>query len=114
MSGAANGLVGGSGFGTGGSIVTQVGPGLPSLDPYIAASFQIGHYTVPETNTVLNATEALVYGYRSIGVQYGQTFITGTSFQVTLSESRQFYHTGAANSKGGIRRLRATDLISAA
>jgi outer membrane protein len=96
VSGNANGLVGGSGFGSGGSVITQVGPGLPSLDPYLAAQFQIGHSTVPETNTVLNQTEALVYGYRSFGVQYGQSFITGTAFQVTLSESRLFYHTGSA------------------
>ena len=96
VSGNANGLVGGSGFGSGGSILTQVGPGLPSLDPYIAAQFQMGHSTVPETNTVLNQTDALVYGYRNFGVQYGQSFITGTNFQVTLSESRIFYHTGSS------------------
>lgn len=95
VSGAANGLVGGSGFGSGGSIVTQVGPAPPGLDPYIAAQFQIGHSTIPETNTVLNQTDALVYGYRSFGVQYGQTFLTGTSYQVTLSEGRTFYHSGA-------------------
>jgi len=95
VSGAANGLVGGSGFASGGSIVTQVGSSVPGLDPYIAAQFQIGHSTVPETNTVLNAAEALVYGYRSVGVQYGQSFITGTSYQVTFSEGRVFYHSGA-------------------
>ena len=95
VSSAANGLVGGSGFGTGGSIITQVGPGLPGLDPYLAAQFTIGHSTIPETNTVLNQTSALVYGYRNFGVQYGQQFITGTSYQVTLSEGRTFYHTGA-------------------
>jgi len=95
VSAVANSLVGGSGFGTG-SIVTQVGPNPPSLDPYLAAQVGIGHYTIPESNTVANQTDALVYQNRYFGVQYGQSFITGTSFQVTLSENRQFYHTGFA------------------
>jgi outer membrane protein len=95
VSGNANGLVGGSGFGLG-TIITQVGPNPPNLDPYIAAQAGIGHYTIPETNTVLNQTDALAYQSRYFGVQYGQSFITGTSFQVTLSESRTFYQNGAA------------------
>ena len=38
----ANGLAGAAAFGTGGGIVTQVGPSPPNLDPYIAAQAQIG------------------------------------------------------------------------
>ncbi len=96
VSANANGLVGGSGFNTGGSIITQVGPGLPNLDPSISAYFQIGHYSTPETNAVLNQTEALVYSYRAGYVQYNQTFITGTSLSATLYENRYFYNSGAA------------------
>src|SRR6516225_2699272 len=51
VSANANGLVGGAGFGTGGGIVTQIGPTPPNLDPYIAIQGQVGHYTTPQTNT---------------------------------------------------------------
>jgi len=49
----ANGLAGGSGFGAGGGIVTQVGPSPPGLDPGLAFGVSLGHYTIPLSNTVL-------------------------------------------------------------
>ena len=88
----ANGLVGGAGFGTGGGIVTQIGPTPPSLDPYIAMQAQVGHYTTPQTNTVVNQTTALTQSYRSFAVQYGQQWTSGTSAYVTFSNSRSFYN----------------------
>jgi len=96
VSGNANGLVGGSGFSTGGSIITQVGPGLPGLDPSISALFLIGHYTTPLSNAVLNQSEALVYNQRYGYIQYNQSFITGTSLSATFSENRNYYFTGGA------------------
>jgi outer membrane protein TolC len=91
----ANGLVGGAGFGTGGGIVTQIGPTPPSLDPYIALQAQAGHYTTPQTNTVVNQTTALTQSFRSFAVQYGQQWTTGTSAYVTFSNSRSFYNSPA-------------------
>jgi outer membrane protein len=96
VSGNANGLVGGSGFNAGGSIITQVGPAPPNLDPSLNLYFQIGHYTTPESNAVLNATEALVTNSRTFQASYNQTFITGTSMQVSFYENRLFYENGAA------------------
>jgi outer membrane protein TolC len=84
----ANGLAGGSGFGAGGGIVTQVGPSPPNLDPNLSLGISLGHYTTPLSNTVLNATTALVEQYRSAYVQYNQTFITGASASVTFFENR--------------------------
>ena len=92
ISANANGLAGGAGFGAGGGIVTQVGPTPPSLDPYIAAQAQAGHYTTPQTNTLLNQTSALTQSFRSIAVQYGQQWTTGTSAYVTFSNSRSYYN----------------------
>jgi outer membrane protein len=86
----ANGLAGAAAFGTGGGIVTQVGPSPPNLDPYIAAQAQIGHYTTPETNLLLNQTTALTNSYRSLAVQYGQQWATGTSAQFTFYNSRSY------------------------
>lgn len=91
----ANGLVGGAGFGTGGGIVTQIGPTPPSLDPYIAMQAQVGHYTTPQTNTVVNQTTALTQSFRSFAVQYGQQWTSGTSAYVTFSNSRSFYNSPA-------------------
>jgi outer membrane protein TolC len=91
----ANGLVGGAGFGAGGGIATQIGPTPPSLDPYIALQAQVGHYTTPQTNTVVNQTTALTQSFRSFAVQYGQQWTTGTSAYVTFSNSRSFYNSPA-------------------
>jgi outer membrane protein TolC len=86
----ANGLAGGGGFGSGGGLVTQVGPQPPNLDPNLFAQVSIGHFTTPLTNTLLNQTTALTTGYRGFGVQYNQAFITGTYMQFTYSQSRNF------------------------
>ena len=88
VSANANGLAGGSAFGAGGGIVTQVGPSPPYLDPSISLGVTVGHYTVPLSNTVLNQTTALIEGYRSAYVNYSQTFITGTNASFTLYENR--------------------------
>ena len=95
VSANANGLVGGAGFGTGGGIVTQIGPTPPNLDPYIAIQGQVGHYTTPQTNTVVNQTTALTQSFRSFAMQYGQQWTTGTSAYVTFSNSRSFYNSPA-------------------
>lgn len=83
----ANGLGGSSAFGAGGGIVTQVGPSPPSLDPSIYAGFSLGHYTVPESNTVLNQTTALVEGVRYGYIGYSQPFITGANASFTFYEN---------------------------
>ncbi len=96
VSGAGSGLVGGSGFNAGGSIITAVGPGLPNLDPSFSVYFQVGHYSTPESNAVLNATEALVTNSRTFQLSYNQSFITGTSINASFYENRLFYENGAA------------------
>ncbi len=75
----ANGIAGGAGIGSGGGIVSQIGPIPPNLDPNIYASAQFGHLTTPLTNTLLNQTTALTNNYRQYVFQYSQQFITGTS-----------------------------------
>lgn len=84
----ANGLAGGGGFGAGGGLVTQVGPAPPNLDPYLAFSGNIGHQTTPLTNTLLNQTTALTNSFYSYAVQYGRSWLTGTSAFATVASSR--------------------------
>lgn len=84
----ANGLAGGSGVGSGGGIVSQIGPVPPSLDPSIFTSYNFGHTTTPLTNTRLNQTTALTNDYRQFVFQYSQQFITGTSGSFTYLSNR--------------------------
>ena len=80
----ASGLAGGAGISSGGGIVSQIGPVPPSLDPFLYFNAQYGHTTTPLTNTLLNDTTSLQNDYRQYVVQYGQSFITGTSGTVTF------------------------------
>jgi outer membrane protein len=84
----ANGLAGGTGIGSAGTIVTQIGPTPPNLDPQIFAGVQIGHSTTPETNVLLNQTSALTNNYRQFTLQYSQQFPTGTNAQFTFFNYR--------------------------
>src|SRR5450631_3163114 len=60
----ANGIAGGAGLGSGGGIVSQIGPVPPNLDPSLFASIQAGHLTTPLTNQALNQTSVLTNDYR--------------------------------------------------
>jgi outer membrane protein len=80
----ANGIAGGAGLGSGGGIVSQIGPVPPNLDPNLFASLQAGHLTTPLTNTALNQTNALTNDYRQLILNYSQSFITGTNASMTF------------------------------
>jgi outer membrane protein TolC len=92
VSTSASGLAGGAGLNSGGGIVSQIGPVPPNLDPNIYATVQVGHQTIPETNTLLNDTAALTQDYRNVGIQYSQSFITGTYTQLTYYTSHSLYN----------------------
>jgi outer membrane protein TolC len=80
----ANGLAGGAGLGSGGGVVSQIGPVPPNLDPNLFTSVQAGHLTTPLTNQSLNQTSVLTNDYRQFVFQYSQQFITGTNAQLTF------------------------------
>ena len=79
----ANGLAGGAGIGSGGGVVSSIGPPPPNLDPNLSAVAQFGHTTTPQTNTLLNQTAALISDYRFYQFGYSQAFVTGTYLQFT-------------------------------
>jgi outer membrane protein TolC len=72
---------------SGGGIVTQLGPVIPSFDPTLLmlASFQ--HSTVPQSNTILTGTTALINNTRSYQVQYAQTWNFGMTAQLTYQST---------------------------
>src|ERR1019366_5287011 len=84
----ANGLAGGAGLGSGGGIVSQIGPVPPNLDPSLYASFSTGHLTTPLTNESFDQTSVLTNSYRQYIFQYAQQFITGTFAQLTFYDNR--------------------------
>lgn len=84
----ANGLAAGTGLGSTGTVVTQIGPPPPNFDPQLYANFQIGHTTTPETNVLLNQTSALTNNYRQLTFQFSQQFPSGTGVQLTFFNYR--------------------------
>jgi outer membrane protein TolC len=94
ISTASSGLAGGAGIGSGGGIVTGIGPNPPGMDPTLYAQFGIGHSTTPLTNTQLNATTTLVNSYRQLYFGYSQSWITGTYAQATFGETRSLLNSG--------------------
>jgi len=84
----ANGLAAGTGLGSTGTVVTQIGPPPPNFDPQLSANFQIGHTTTPETNVLLNQTSALTNNYRQLSFQFSQQFPSGTGVQLTFFNYR--------------------------
>ena len=82
------GLSAGNGVGSGGGIVTQLGPLIPSLDPTIFGLANFGHTTSPQSNVVLTATPVLVDTTRTYEAQYVQNFDFGMTTQLTYTSTR--------------------------
>jgi outer membrane protein TolC len=74
---------GGNGVSSGGGIVTQLGPPIPSLDPTVVGVLNFQHATIPESNTILTGTTALIQDSRTIQAQYSQNWIFGLTTQLT-------------------------------
>jgi hypothetical protein len=71
------------------SVLTQLGPNIPSFDPSITAFANFQHVTIPQSNTVITGTTALVESIRSYQASYSQNFHWGTSGQFTYSSTEQ-------------------------
>src|SRR5580698_4420206 len=80
-------LSGGNGVSSGGGIVTQLGPSIPSLDPTLFALATFQHATIPQSNTILTGTDALIQTTRSVQAQYVQNWDFGLTAQVTYASS---------------------------
>lgn len=83
-----NGLAGGSGVGSGGGIVTQIGPTPPNLDPSLSFFANVAHNTTPLSNTILSQTTALTNDVRQYQIGYNQQFLTGSSVSVSYYSGR--------------------------
>jgi outer membrane protein len=82
------GITSGAGVSSGGGIVTQLGPLIPSFDPLVSAFVNFQHATIPQSNTVLTGTTALIQDTRTYQYQYAQTWDFGLTAQFTYSSTR--------------------------
>ncbi len=81
------GLTGGGGVTSGGGIVTQLGPIIPTLDPTFQTFMNFQHATIPQSNTVLTGTTALIQDTRTFQAQYSQNWDFGLNTQVSYSST---------------------------
>src|SRR5438477_7680354 len=72
--GGVAGAAAGGGVSSGGGIVTQLGPLIPSLDPTVCVFANFQHASIPQSNTVLTGTTALVQDTRTFQAQYQQNW----------------------------------------
>lgn len=80
---ASGGTTSASTVGGSGGIVTSLGPTVPLLDPQLVFYTNFGHYTSPQSNTILTGTNALVQSQRQYEAQYSQYSDFGTYWQLT-------------------------------
>jgi outer membrane protein len=73
----------GAGVNSGGGIITQLGPAIPSFDPQLSFYTNFAHQTVPESNTFLTGTSELILNTRSYQAQYAQSFDFGMYAQLS-------------------------------
>ncbi|MBI4893837.1 MAG: TolC family protein [Acidobacteria bacterium] len=73
--------------GVGGTVITQTGVSIPSLDPTFFSSGSIGHRSSPQSNTITTGTTALAFDSRQLNLGYQQNFLTGTSFTYVWNNS---------------------------
>ena len=77
----------GSGVGSSGGIVTQLGPALLGLDPTFFVLANYAHNTAPENNTVLTGTTAFINLTRTYESQYIQNWDFGLTAQFTYAST---------------------------
>jgi outer membrane protein TolC len=78
----------GAGVSSGGGILTQLGPPIPSFDPTVNAVAIFQHATFPQSNTVLTGTSAFIQDTRTYQAQYQQSWSYGLSATATFASVR--------------------------
>jgi outer membrane protein len=87
----------GSGVGSGGGIVIQLGTPPPNLDPVLFAYANFQHSTTPSSNLFLYLVPSLLNDTRTFQMGYAQTFITGTNAQFTYGATHSSLNSPAWN-----------------
>ncbi len=69
----------GAGAGTGGTVITATGAALQNQDPVFVSTFNTGHRTRPQSNTITTGLTALTFDTVSHNYGLSKSFLTGTS-----------------------------------
>ena len=85
----------GSGVGSGGGITIQLGTTPPPLDPSLIAYANFQHSSVPQSNTFLALTDALLDDSRNLQLGYTQWFPSGTYAQLFFVSTRNHFNSPA-------------------
>jgi outer membrane protein TolC len=67
------------GGGTGGTVIAATGTALQNLDPVFVSTFNIGHNTRPQANTVTTGLTALTFDSLSHSYAIQKSWLTGTT-----------------------------------
>jgi len=78
-------LSAGNGVSSGGGIVTQLGPPIPTFDPTILGIASFAHSSIPQSNVVATGVPTLVSSTRSYQAQYVQNWDFGLNAQLTYA-----------------------------
>jgi outer membrane protein len=84
-----NGAPAASGGGVNSSVLTQLGPSIPSFDDSIGGFANIAHTTTPQSNTSFSGTQSLVFDTRSFQGSYTRNTHFGTAATVSFSSQHQ-------------------------
>jgi outer membrane protein TolC len=90
---------GGAGAGASGQVQSTLGTGtnVSSYDPMISGIFNIEHYTVPQSSTVIYGVQELQQNTTTGNIAYSQAFPTGTTLSAIFDNNR-----GTLNSPNSI------------
>jgi outer membrane protein TolC len=80
-----NGAPAATSGGVNSSILTQLGPGISSFDPTFSVYANFQHVTIPQSNTVITGTTALVEGIKTFQASYSQNFHWGMNTQLSYA-----------------------------
>ena len=84
-----NGAPAGTTSGVSSSVLTQLGPNIASFDPTFTVYANFQHATIPQSNTVITGTTALVESVKTFQTSYSQNFHWGMNTQLSYGSTSQ-------------------------
>lgn len=77
--GTGSNLTSGTTGSTGGTVISATGTAIQNLDPVFVSTFNLGHNTRPQANTVTTGLTALTFDSHSHSYAVQKSFLTGTT-----------------------------------
>lgn len=71
-----------------GTVISQTGTTIPNLDPFFSGFLRWGHTTAPQTNSFVSGNNTLVQRNDLANFSYNQSFLSGTTVNLGLSNSQ--------------------------